>query len=144
MTDEARAQVQVTRRFTASAGRVFDAWLDPKSAVRWLFSTPTGEMTRVEIDPRVGGAFCFTDRRDGEDIDHVGQYEVIDRPRRLVFTFSVPKFSAEATRVIVDIAALGAGCEVTLTHEGVLPDYAERTIGGWTMILGRLAETLGA
>jgi uncharacterized protein YndB with AHSA1/START domain len=142
MTDETRAEVRVTHRFTASAERVFDAWLDPKTAGAWLFSTPTGEMVRVEIDARVGGAFCFTDRRDGEDIDHLGHYEVIDRPKRLVFTFGVPKFSAEVTRVSLDIVAMDAGCELTLTHTGVLPDYAERTVGGWTMILNRLAANL--
>ena len=142
MTDEPRAEVRVTHRFGASAERVFDAWLDPKTAGAWLFSTPTGEMVRVEIDARVGGAFCFTDRRDGEDIDHVGHYEVIDRPKRLVFTFGVPKFSAEVTRVSLDIVALDTGCELTLTHTDVLPDYAERTVGGWTMILNRLAANL--
>ena len=142
MTDEARAEVRVTHSFSASAERVFDAWLDPKKAGAWLFATPTGEMVRVEIDARVGGAFCFTDRRDGEDIDHVGHYEVIDRPHRLVFTFSVPKFSAEVTRVSLDIVALESGCELTLTHTGVLPDYAERTVGGWTMILNALAANL--
>ncbi len=142
MTDDTRARVRVTHRFDATAERVFDAWLDPVTAGRWLFATPTGEMVRVEIDARVGGAFCFTDRREGEDVDHVGHYEVIDRPRRLVFTFSVPKFSTEATRVTIEIAALDAGCELTLTHEGVLPDYAERTVGGWTMILNGLAASL--
>jgi len=142
MTDDVRARVQVKHRFIASAERVFDAWLDPITAGRWLFATPAGEMVRVEIDARVGGAFCFTDRREGEDIDHVGRYEVIDRPRRLVFTFSVPKFSAEATRVIIDVAAQGAGCELTLTHEGVLPDFTERTVDGWTMILNGLAASL--
>lgn len=142
MADDTRAQVRVTRRFAASAERVFDAWLDPNTAGRWLFATPTGEMVRAEIEARVGGAFCFTDRREGEDIDHLGHYEVIDRPRRLVFTFAVPKYSAEVSRVIIDIAARGAGCELTLTHEGVLPDYAERTTSGWTMILEGLAKGL--
>jgi len=142
MTDDTCAQVQVRRRFTASAERVFDAWLDPKTAGRWLFATPTGKMMRVEIDARVGGGFRFTDRREGEDIDHIGRYELIDRPRRLVFSFTVPKFSAQATRVTIDIAAQETGCELTLTHEGVLPDYTERTVGGWTMILLGLAASL--
>jgi uncharacterized protein YndB with AHSA1/START domain len=142
MTDDTHDRVQVTRRYAASAERVFDAWLDPETAGRWLFATPTGEMVRVEIDARVGGGFCFTDRREGEDVDHIGRYEVIDRPRRLVFTFTVPKFSAESTRVIIDIAAQGSGCELTLTHGGVLPDFTERTVSGWTMILDALAASL--
>jgi uncharacterized protein YndB with AHSA1/START domain len=139
MTDELTASVRVTRRFAASAERVFDAWLSPANARRFLFATPTGEMVRAEIDPRVGGAFCFTDRRDGEDIDHVGRYEEIARPRRLAFSFAVPRFGAQTTRVAVDIVPLADGCELTLTHEGVLRDFTERTIAGWSMILGALA-----
>ena len=139
MSMENRRAVLVTHRFSASAERVFDAWLDPAKAGRFLFATPQGRMVRAEIDARVGGSFVFTDRRDGEDIEHRGTYLEIDRPRRLVFTFSVPKFSAEATRVAVDITPQDSGCELTLTHEGVLPDYAERTRSGWKMILETLA-----
>ena len=143
MNPEPRVTVRVSRRFEASAERVFDAWLDPEKASKWLFATSTGRMVRAEIDARVGGTFNFTDRRDGEDVEHVGEYIELDRPRRLVFTFAVPKFSAEWTRVSIDIAPLAAGCELTLVHEGVLPDYADRTQGGWTMILDGIALTLG-
>ncbi len=141
MTDDRRT-VRVTRRFAASPERVFDAWLDPKRAGKFLFSTPTGTMVRVEIDARVGGTFRFTDRRDGEDIDHTGTYVEIDRSKRLVFTFAVPKFSAESTRVTVEISPEGSGSMLTLTHDGVLPDYAERTQSGWTMILDRLERVI--
>ena len=137
------ATVRVTRRFDASAERVYDAWLDADRARRWLFATPTGEMVRAEIDARVGGAFVFVDRRDGVDVAHVGEYLELDRPRRIVFDFAVPQFSAERTRVTVDIVPLAPGCELTLTHEGVLPDYAARTAEGWAGILARLAASLG-
>jgi uncharacterized protein YndB with AHSA1/START domain len=131
--------VRVTRRFTASAERVFDAWLDPQKTGKWLFATATGQMVRVEIDARVGGRFVFTDRRNGEDVEHVGEYLEIDRPHRLVFTFMVPKYSQISTRVTIEIMPVGSGCELTLTHEGVLPEYQSRTESGWTTILGGLA-----
>lgn len=144
MTARRRATVRVTHRFRQSPERVFDAWLDPAKAGKFLFATPAGEMVRAEIDPRIGGRFTFVDRRNGEDIEHVGEYIEIDRPRRLVFDFAVPKvFSAERTRVTVEIVPLGDGCELTLTHEGVLPDYASRTENGWSMILDGLAAALG-
>ena len=135
--------VQVSRYFETSPERVFDAWLDPQKAGKWLFSTPAGQMVRVEIDARIGGSFVFVDRRDGEDIEHTGEYVEIDRPRRLVFTFAVKKFSAQSTRVSIDIVPQGTGCHLTLTHEDVLPDYADRTQAGWTSILNKLAATLG-
>ena len=123
--------------------RVFDAWLDPKKAAKWLFATPTGQMVRVDIDARVGGSFVLTDRRDNEDVEHVGTYLEIDRPRRLVFTFGVPKYSKEFNRVSIDLKPLPTGCELTLTHEGVLPEWLERTNEGWGKILAALAANLG-
>lgn len=134
--------LRVTRKFDVSAERVFDAWLDSQKAGKWLFATPTGQMVRVEIDARVGGAFTITERRGNDDIEHAGSYLEIDRPRRLVFTFGVPKFSEQMTKVTVDIVALPHGCELTLTHEGVLPEWAERTQKGWGLILLALAATV--
>ncbi len=78
-----RAEVRVTREFNFPPERVFDAWLDPKTAGKWLFATPIGKMMR-----------------------------------------------------------LGAGCELSLTHLGVFPEYAERTESGWAGILDGLAATL--
>jgi uncharacterized protein YndB with AHSA1/START domain len=142
MSTESSLSVQVTRYFEASPERVFDAWLDPQQAGKWLFATPSGEMVRVDINARPGGSFVFVDRRNGEDIEHTGEYIEIDRPRRLVFTFRVPKFSQQSTRVSIDIVPEGTGCRLTLTHENVLPDYASRTEAGWTGILDNLATNI--
>ena len=141
MAQDGKVTLQVRHRFAASPQRVFDAWLDPATAGRWLFATPTGTMVKVAIDARVGGRFSIV-RRDGDDIEHTGEYLEIDRPRRLVFTFGVPKFSSEFTRVTIDIVPDGSGCELVLTHEGVLPDYGEQTTQGWGMILGNLEANL--
>jgi uncharacterized protein YndB with AHSA1/START domain len=145
MSVEQSVQVRVTHRFTASAERVFDAWLDAGTVGRWLFATPTGEVVRAEIDARVGGRYVIVDRRDGEDVEHTGEYLEIDRPHRLVFTLAVPKYSQLADRVTIDIVPLESGCELTLTHE-MHPEFAEwagQTESGWTTILAKLEEVLG-
>jgi uncharacterized protein YndB with AHSA1/START domain len=135
--------IKVRHRYAAPPERLFDAWLDPKLARRFAFATPDGEMIRAGIDPRVGGRFNFTDRRpEMGDVEHVGEYEVIERPRRLVFTFAVPKYDPKYTRVTLDFAAVAGGTEVTLTHEGVPPEYQEQTPKGWEMILGSLEKAL--
>lgn len=56
-----------------------------------MFATPTGQIARCEIDARVGGTFTIVDRRGGDDIVHAGTYVALERPRLIVFTFSVPK-----------------------------------------------------
>jgi uncharacterized protein YndB with AHSA1/START domain len=134
--------VRVTRHFNASPERVFDAWLDPKTAGKWLFATPTGEMVRVEIDGRVGGRWILVDRRNGEDVEHSGEYLEIDRPRRLVFTFGVPKYSALITEVTVEIEPAEPGCDLTLTQTGVPDEYLKSNEKGWLGILVGLAESL--
>jgi uncharacterized protein YndB with AHSA1/START domain len=141
MTAENPETLVITRRFDFSTERVFDAWLDPAKASRFLFATPTGKMVRVDIDARVGGSFNIT-RRDGDDVEHVGTYVEIDRPRRLVFTFGVPKFSAQMTRVSIDLKPLPTGCELTLTHEGVLPEWLDGSREGWGKILDALSAHL--
>ncbi len=59
-----------------------------------------------------------------------------------MFTFSVPTYSPAITRVIVEIVPHGTGCELTLTNEGVLPEWASPTESGWTMILDGLAAAM--
>jgi uncharacterized protein YndB with AHSA1/START domain len=121
---------------------VFDAWLDPNTVGKWLFATPTGKMSKVKIDARVGGAYVIVENREGADVEHIGEYLEIDRPRRLVFTLKVPKYSEESTKVTIEIRALESGCELTLTHEGVLPDYIASSTSGWNTILDQLSARL--
>ncbi len=142
MTAANSEAVVVTRRLDVTIQKVFDAWLDPARAGKFLFATPTGTMVRVDIDARVGSAFNITERRDGDDVEHVGTYLEIDRPHRLAFTFGVPKYSKILTRVGIDFKPLPTGCEVTLTQEGTLPEWVERTREGWGKILATLAAKL--
>jgi uncharacterized protein YndB with AHSA1/START domain len=142
MTAENPGTIVITRQFDFPMERVFDAWLDPAKASKFLFATPTGKLMRVEIDARVGGSFNIT-RRDGDDdVEHVGTYLEIDRPRRLVFTFGAPKYSARMTRVTIDLKPRPTGCELTLTHEGVLPEWLESGREGWSSILDGLSAFL--
>lgn len=146
-TETPKTQIRVTHRFAASPERVFDAWLDPKTARRFLFATPKGETVVCEIDARVGGRFDLTERRpemgpNGAEVRHVGEYLEIDRPRRLVFTFAVMQFDPTATRVEIDITPNGAGCDLTLTHSDVGEAWAEGTKDGWAKILASLEPAL--
>lgn len=138
MEKQARVEVKVSRKFSAPAERVFDAWLDPRMAGRFLFTRPGQTVIRAEIDARVGGSFLFVARRDGQDFDHIGGYLEIDRPRRLVFTLRVPMVWSDDNRVVIEIVPLAKGCELTLTQEAVPPELADRLHSGWTDFLAGL------
>jgi len=138
--------VRVTRAFSASAERVFDAWLDTAMIGRWMFGLALREeeVLRIAVDARAGGSFSFLVRRQGQEIDHVGEYLEIDRPRRLVFTWGIREHLPDTSRVTIEIMSKGTGCEVTLIHE-LHPDwadYASRTEEGWTKMLGVLGAVL--
>ena len=138
------AEFSVTHTYAAAPEQVFDAWLDPAIARRFVFATPTGEMIRAEVDARVGGAFTFVDRRpDMGDVLHTGEYLEIDRPRRLAFTFAVPQFNPDFTTVVVEITpAADGGCNLTLTQSDVPDQWAEGSKDGWTKILASLEPAL--
>jgi len=144
MSINAEQQVNacVRRRFRASPERVFDAWLDPKTAGKWLFATARGQTVCVEIDARAGGWFYIVERWDGENVEHLGEYLEIIRPRRLVFTLSIEKYSLDFERVTVLFDPNGTGCELSLTHK-TKPELARQVSDGWIRMLEGLATVLG-
>lgn len=138
--------VRVSRAYSASAERVFDAWLDPAMVGRFMFGPHLREeeIVHLRTDARVGGRFSFLVQRGGQQIDHIGEYRELDRPRRLVFTWHVNEDGGDTSVVTIDIAARGQGCELTLTHrlDPAWAEYAERTQAGWTRMCDALAEAL--
>ena len=105
------------------------------------------EVLRIAMDPRVDGAFSFLVRCDGNEINYIGKYLEIDRPRRLVFTWATAPESAEpgiASRVVVEIVSRKKRCDLTLVHELPfhLAGYAARAQEAWTMELNLLDRTL--
>lgn len=134
-------RVIVKHRFAASAERVYDAWLDPEKARRFLFTTATGEIVRCDVDARVGGKYAIVNRRNGEDVLHEGTYLELERPRRIVFTLRVPQYAPDEDRVTIEIEPLAQGCELTLTTQ-TADEWADDTQRGWAMFLDVLDETL--
>ena len=142
MTTEQNVRARISRRFPFPAEAVFDAWLSPASAREW-FAPGLGEMTRIEIDARVGGTFWLVQRRGEEEAQHTGQYLEIDRPRRLVFTWRTPPLD-ESSVVAIEIKATDEGCELTLTHEmdAQWAPFVDRAAGAWQKIADAIASLL--
>jgi len=136
-TDVSATAVIVRRTISATAEELFDAWLDPEALAIWM---RPGEIrsTVATLEPRVGGRYEIVMRGDTEVYPHTGIYRIIDRPRRLVFTWSSRGTEQTDSLVTVEFFARGERTEVVLTHEQ-LPEIARAShTNGWTSGLERL------
>lgn len=143
MAAENGIEVEASRTVKAAPERVFRAWLDPATAAHFLFSSDDGEIIRCDIDPVSGGEFLIVDRRDDEDVEHMGEFVEVVPPHRIVFDFSVNQ--SQASRVTVDIRPADGGSYVRISHRlaAQWAPHAERARQGWMNILEKLARAVG-
>ncbi len=148
MTKCQTIEVKVVQKFSATAERVFDAWLNPDMLNKWMFGQALRdeEVVHLKLEPNVGGKFSFMVKRDGKEIDHVGTYRELVRPKRLVFTWGIAGFSDDENEsvVYINIVTDKNGCELTLTHEldAKWAEYTDRAKDSWTKMVGELAKQL--
>lgn len=138
-------QLTVRREIAATAEELFDAFLDAESLGE--FMRPGGEkFSDVTADARVGGKFNIDMHVNGTVIPHWGEYRVIDRPHKLVFTWISKNTNEQESVVTIQFLAVAgkkARTEVVLT-QALLPDHQVKGhIGGWTRILEIMDEVYG-
>jgi uncharacterized protein YndB with AHSA1/START domain len=133
-TSPPRAHVQ--RIVRASAADIFDAWTNPAAMAQWM--TPLGTAT-AEVDLRVGGRFRLVMADAHLQIEHTGEYRVIQPPELLVFTWRSEFTGLRNTLVTVRLTERGAGAtEIEVTHELATDAEASSHAGGWGQLLTRL------
>ena len=133
--------VTVRREIAASAEELFDAWLDARSLGTWL--RPRGiRETRAETDPRVGGKFriVMVNHASVDSLEHTGTYREIDRPHRLVFTWSSHATGFRHSIVTVTFQPTASATVVEI-HQVGLPDAEAQAShhAGWSDALRELA-----
>lgn len=141
MSSDQFSKVQIEMFFDPSPEKLFDAWLDPENLSAWLFASDK-EILSIELDDQVGGSFCFSVRRNGQKVDHVGKYLKIDRAKVLSFTWEVPLHSKISSTVTINFERSQTQTKLTLVHEHILTEYLEQTKKGWTKILNELDSHL--
>ena len=103
-TDE---QILITREFDAPKNLVYKAWTTPELVKRWWHAN-RGEVTVVEIDLRVGGAWRYVMvANDGTEVGFHGEYREIVPNERLISTEiyeGLPEGVSEADGTTVNTA----------------------------------------
>ena len=133
----------VRRTIRASAARLFEAWTQPAQLKQW-WGPESVECVDAQVDLRVGGRYRIANRfPDGKILWIAGQFEVIEAPDRLVYTWALEPLSGAAERVTVRFVAQGQATEVIVTHEGIASAPArDRHEQGWRGCLDGLASHL--
>jgi uncharacterized protein YndB with AHSA1/START domain len=96
----------------------------------------------AEVDLRVGGNYRIANELpDGSVIWISGQFEQIERPHLLIYTWVVENESPATERVKVEFEQHEHGTNVTITHEQI-PNkvLSEQHQHGWTGCMDGLVE----
>lgn len=148
-----RIEAKVSHEYSFPPERVYECWLRPEVIRQWMASALQtmklpGEIGVIEVDARVGGKFCFSDKRPSGEAFHWGTYKVLDFPNRIAFTWNAggERLTSDDQQSLVTIVLTPtpSGCQATLTHsmDAQWRDYLERTENGWRNMLVHIAALL--
>jgi len=131
------AELTISRNFNAPPERVYDAWAQREDWGQWI--GPEGVTCRIEsMDPVVGGRyFLVMEIPDGSSIRVTGQYLVMDRPKRLVFTWDGVDAVGTSTVTLI-FEADGNGTRMQLHHADIEKDHVAPMDHGWQSALNKL------
>ena len=137
--------LRIERGFQASAEEVFDAWTSPEVMRRWFHCGPDWATPVAEVDLRVGGAVRIVMRRpDGREAGAHGEYTVIDRPRRLVMTWTFDDAPANQQLIELTFEEAEGTTTVVLTNRDIASDERRASqYEGWRLCLDELERLLG-
>ncbi len=91
----------VRRTINASPERLFDAWTRSDELLAWWGPRPV-RCARAEVDLRVGGRYRIDNQLPtGGLLTIEGEFTVVERPRKLVYTWSVAPGDGPPERVTV-------------------------------------------
>lgn len=145
MTSTATLQLETRRFIPATPQRVLDAWTTPEALLRWW--GPAGvRCVAAEVDLRVGGRYRIGNEMPDKSLLWIeGEFERVEAPRLLVYTWRVGEQPTPTERVTVRFEAVGDGTEVTVLHERIATAaLRDQHLAGWDGCLEGLARYFSA
>lgn len=130
-----------------SPERVYAAWTKQDEFVKWFGPRVDGSLEVDTFDCSVGGKYDVTMVfADGDRVQLLGDFQELDPPKKLVFTWQWKEGPAAAsgpTLVTVDIVPSTKGALLTLTHERFTSVQSRNDHqSGWGPLLVKLANVL--
>lgn len=135
--------LMIRRRIRASPERLFKAWTDPAQLTQWW--GPLGvTCLGAEIDLVVHGRYRIGNQLpDGSVLWIAGEFERIEPPHLLVYTWNLDHLALSGERVTVRFEAAGDTTDVVVLHEHIASAGARITHEiGWQGCLDGLEQFL--
>jgi uncharacterized protein YndB with AHSA1/START domain len=115
----------VRRTIRASASRVFEAWTQPEQLCAWWGPRPVS-CASAQVDLRVGGRYRIVNLLPDLSLLAIeGVFQVVEVPRKLVYTWKMGDGAEESSLVTVRFEPEGDSTEVIIAHEQI-PSAAVR------------------
>ncbi|HVY29889.1 MAG TPA: SRPBCC domain-containing protein [Polyangiaceae bacterium] len=140
MTTRSRVTVQIRRHFEVPATALFDAWLNPDGAWRWM-ARGYGDLLHLDLQPWVHGIIRQVVLQEGREIEHRGEIIELARPTHLAFTWQGPPPATDGHVRLVFIAD-ATGTELSLEQERVPQGHESRTLHAWNIVLDAIARSV--
>jgi uncharacterized protein YndB with AHSA1/START domain len=137
--DDADIVLIVRRTIRAPVERVFAAWTQAEHLQRWW--GPAGmHCSLAEIDLRVGGRYRIgNEAPNGEVVWIEGEFERIDAPHELVYSWRIGESAPE--RVTVRFESREGATEVVVVHERIAnAERRTRHEAGWNGCIDGLVD----
>jgi uncharacterized protein YndB with AHSA1/START domain len=136
-----KPSLTLKRRLNAPAAKVYAAWTDPTQILRW-FGPDAGQVTRADLDVRVGGRYDISFRTEsGEEHNVGGVYREVVKNEKLQFTWAWRSTPERESLVTVLVKPDGDGAILTLIHEQFFDEPArDRHQYGWNGALNKLEK----
>lgn len=134
-------RLEVRKTIAATPEQLFSAWTQPERLKEWW--GPEGvTCIHAVVDLRVGGKYRLGNRLpDGKVLWIIGEYRVVEPPKKLVYTWQIESESHGPEIVTVRFEARETGTEVVVIHERIR-DISTRNQHqyGWQGCLTGLTE----
>jgi uncharacterized protein YndB with AHSA1/START domain len=144
VTEDSGRVVRIERTFAASAEDVFDAWTSPEVIRRWLHPALDWDTPEAEVDLRVGGKVRVVMRKpDGAEVETHGEYTLIDRPHRLVMTWTFDDNPSNEQLIELSFSESEGSTTVLMVNRGISTDERrDAQDEGWRGCLDELERVL--
>ena len=136
-------QVDIRRHYPVAPQKVWDAWTDPETLIKWFGFSPNGSRsTTAEMEVHVGGRFRIGFASpDGEMNVVSGVYQEVVEQRRLVFTWAFQSTPERVSRISIDLAPAAGGTELHFVHDRFFDQQArDNHERGWTAMFDNFAK----